>query len=157
MSKQSQRRLKTGNRRRMPVRRTSHNHHYMALSHQQVGYMIMVQKQIRENWIKSIASISPLYMLLCAYFIAKSNPERFGNTDLIFCGLLCVNLSNFVYHLYMLTSCYCLDYLMHDITPEEEAGHVGFIPQNNVHFASWSDKECYQNTGFNKCKLEQIF
>ena len=27
----------------------------------------------------------------------------------------------------------------------------------NVYFASWSDKECYQDTGFNKCKLEQIF
>ena len=75
MSKQPQRRLKTGNRRRLPVRRTSHNRSYMALSHQQAGYMIMVQKQIRGNWIKSIASLSPLYMSLCAYFIAKSNPK----------------------------------------------------------------------------------
>jgi hypothetical protein len=83
-------------------------------------------------------------MSLCAYFIAKSNPELFpafgGNTELIFGGLLCVNLSNFVYHLNMFISCYCLDYLLHDITTEEEAGHVGFIPRNNVHFASWPDK-----------------
>lgn len=88
MSKQPQRWLKTGNRRRMPVRRTSHNCRFMALSHQQVGYMIMVQKQIRGNWIKSIASLSPLHMSPCAYFIAKSNPEHFpdfvGTTELIF-------------------------------------------------------------------------
>jgi hypothetical protein len=71
MSKQPQRRLKTCNRRRLSVRRTSHNRRYMALSHQQVGYMITVKKQIRGNWIKSIASLSPLYMSLCAYFIAK--------------------------------------------------------------------------------------
>jgi len=70
---------------------------------------------------------------------------------------LCVNLSIFFYHLNLFISCYCLDYLLHDITPEEEAEHVGFIPRNNVHFSILSDKECSQNTGFNKFKLEQIF
>jgi hypothetical protein len=94
MSKQPQRRLKTGNRRRLPVRRTSHNRRYMALSHQQVGYMIMVQKQLRGNLIKSLASLAPLYMSICAYFIAKNNPELFpvfvGHTEIIFRGLLCI-------------------------------------------------------------------
>jgi len=37
-----------------------------------------------------------------------------------------------VYHLRRFTSCYHLDYLLCDITPEEEVGHVGFIPRNNV-------------------------
>jgi hypothetical protein len=161
MSKQPQRRLKTGNRRRLPVRRTSHNRRYMALSHQQVGYMIMVQKQLRGNLIKSLASLAPLYMSICAYFIAKKNLELFpvfvGHTEIIFRGLLCMNVSNFFYHLNKFISCYRLDYLLHDITPEEEAMHVGFTQRKNIDFECWSDQECYQNTGFNKCKLERIF
>jgi hypothetical protein len=44
-----------------------------------------------------------------------------------------------------------------NLTQEEETRHVGYTPRKYVDFASWSDQDCYQNTGFNKCKLEQIF
>ena len=88
MTKQPHRRLTTDIRRRLPVRRTSHNRRHMALSHQPVGVMMMIQKQICWNWIKFIASLSPLYMSLCTYFIAKTNPELFipafaGNAEVI--------------------------------------------------------------------------
>jgi hypothetical protein len=49
MTKQPHRRLTTGNQRRLPVERTSHNHCHMALSHQQVGLMMMIQKQMCGN------------------------------------------------------------------------------------------------------------
>ena len=40
-----------------------------------------------------------------------------------------MNVANFVYHLRAFILCYHLDYLLHDITPEEEAMHVGFTPR----------------------------
>ncbi len=161
MPKQPNRRLVTGNRRRLPVRRMSHNRRHMALSHEQVGFMMMLQQQILGNWFLFITSISPLHLSACAYMFAKSNPELFlnvaGNVDLIFTGLAGVNMANFVYHISQFYSCYHLDYLLHDITPQEEASHVGFVPRNNIRLLSWSDQECYQKTGFNKCKLYRIY
>jgi hypothetical protein len=50
MPKQPNRRFVTGNRRRLPVRRMSHNRRHMALSHEQVGFMMMLQQQILGNW-----------------------------------------------------------------------------------------------------------
>ena len=148
MPKQPNRRLVTGNRRRLPVRRMSHNRRHMALSHEQVGFMMMLQQQILGNWFLFITSISPLHLSACAYMFAKSNPELFlnvaGNVDLIFTGLAGVNMANFVYHISQFYSCYHLDYLLHDITPQEEASYVGFVPRNNIRLLSWSDQECNQ-------------
>ena len=59
----------------------------MELSHQQVGFMMMIQTQICGYWIKFIASISLLCMSLCTYFIAKTNPELAGNAELFFVDL----------------------------------------------------------------------
>ena len=101
---QPNRRFVTGNQRRLRVRRMSHNRCHMALSHEQVGFMMMLQQQILGNLFLFITSISPLHLSACAYMFAKSNPELFlnvaGNVDLIFTGLAGVNVAN----LFMLPS-----------------------------------------------------
>jgi hypothetical protein len=74
-----------------------------------------------------------------------------------FAGLAGVAVANSMYHFSQFISCYRLVYQLHDITPEEEKEHIPFQPKKNITPHTWSDQECYNKTGFNKCKLERIY
>jgi len=107
-----------------------------------------------------MASLFPLYITLGMYSLAASNPILFhgvGNQETTFAGLAGVAVANSMYHFSQFISCYRLDYQLHDITPEEEDEHIPFQPKKNITLDTWSDQECYNKTGFNKCKLVRIY
>ena len=160
MPKLPRRRIATGNRRRLPVRRTSNNRRHMALSHQQIGFMMALQCQMANHGYHFMASLFPLYITLGMYSLVASNPILFhaiGNQETTFAGLAGVAVANSMYHFSQFISCYCLDYQLHDITPQEEEELMPFQPKKNISLYTWSDQECYNKTGFNKCKLERIY
>jgi len=101
MPKLPRRRISTGNRRILPVRRTSHNRCHMALSHQQVGFMMALQRQMANHGYQFIASLFPLYVTLRMYSLAASNSVMFhavGNQEMTFVGLAGVAVANSMYH-----------------------------------------------------------
>ena len=53
--------------------------------------------------------------------------------------------------------CQYLDYVLHDIPPEEEEATIIFKLCQNVVFESWSDWDCYHYTNFHKEQLAGYF
>jgi hypothetical protein len=50
-----------------------------------------------------------------------------------------------------------MDHLLFDITPEEEALDLEFMPCQHIRFQSWDDQKCLNYTSFRKHELLEIY
>jgi hypothetical protein len=84
----------------------------MALSHQQVGFMMALQHQMANRGYHFMASLFPLYITLGMYSLVASNPIVFhgvGIQERAFAGLAGIAVANSMYHFSQFISCYSLD------------------------------------------------
>lgn len=160
MPKRSAVRALTGNRRRRPLRNTSQNRRTTGLSHEQVGFMMRLHQRMTVHLFRLVMSIFPLYAMIGAHAFVSTNPQLFPQDQHVqarFAGITCAGIANVMFHFSQYWTCYRLDYLLHDISPEEEEDLVAFKPSKNVRFSTWTDQDCYEETGFNKHKLKRIY
>jgi hypothetical protein len=117
------------------MRRTSQNRRAFAfgLSNKEIGFMMVLHRQLEFHRFHLVFSLFPLYALLGAYSII-TNPQLFPpHLHAQFAGHLSACIGYTAFHLQMYTHCYNLDYALHDITPEEEQEHEPFRPSSNKH------------------------
>ena len=162
MPKRPALRAATGNRRRRAKRGTSLNRRTMGLSHKQVGFMIMLHQKMTQHLFGLVVSIIPLYFLIGAHTLLAAYPQLFPHgqdayLQLRFARMTCISIVNTMFHYSQYVDCYRLDYLLYDITPDEEEEHVGYRPSREIRFHSWTNQECYENTGFTKVQLFRIY
>jgi len=155
MARAPSRRARTGNRHRGRKRYQSRNHRHMHLSHAQVCFMSILQRQALYEGMTAFASILAMPQLIFLYAYVRDTIGDDLSNGLVM-ALLGVNLGTFVRAVNNFNLCQRFDYILHDIPPEEE-GALFVPPRRNIRFETWSDQECYDKTNFGKEQLRRIY
>jgi hypothetical protein len=127
----------------------------MALSHMQVGFRQSLQIKCFYEGSSAMIQLVKISQLLFAYLIVLNNYND-NATEALVASLLHVNIAQVLQYFRNFTSLQILDYLHHDILPDEEVT-VSVPPRQNIRFNSWTDFDCYENTCFRKDQLRRIY
>ena len=148
-------RTRTGHRRRGAKRNHSRDRRIMHLSHAQVGFMSSLQQRCYMEGSNALIYVffTTKLLLACAYAMGAESDYI---TEQIVIAIVHVRMIKLVIHISRFDLCQYLDYVLHDIPPEEEAA-MTIKPRQNIVFESWSDWDCYHYTNFHKEQLARIF
>lgn len=155
MARAPSRRRRTNNRRRGALRNQNRHHRHLHLSHAQVSFRNVLQRESLYQGSVAYTCILTVPMLLPFYAYAR---ETVGDDLLqgLVMTLLGINLATFTRAVNNFNVCQRFDYILHDIPPEEEA--AVFVPPNqDIRFESWSDQECREKTNFGIGQLRRIY
>ena len=127
----------------------------MHLSHAQVGFMSSLQQRCYLEGSNDLiyVFITTQLLLACAYAMGAESDYM---TDQLIMAIVHVTMIKLMIHISRFDLCQYLDYVLHDIPPEEEAA-MTFKPRQNIVFESRSDWDCYHYTNFHKEQLATIF
>jgi hypothetical protein len=96
----------------------------------------------------------PQLIFLYQYIQNGAGEEALGTLVI---ALMHLNIQAFSQHIDNFNLLQRFDYILHDITPEEEAAIATLLDRQDISFGDWGDQECYSNTNFTKQQLNRIY
>jgi hypothetical protein len=96
----------------------------------------------------------PQLIFLYQYIQNGAGEEALGTLVI---ALMHLNIQAFAQHIDNFNLLQRFDYILHDITPEEEAAIATLLDRQDISFGDWGDQECYSNTNFTKQQLNRIY
>ena len=147
---------RTGHLRCGAKRNHNRDRRIMHLSHAQVGFMSALQHRCYLEGSNALIHVFIITQLLLAYVYTMEDDGDNMNEPLIM-ALLHTSIAKLRRFVSNFNLCQNLDYVLHDIPPEEEEATIIYKPRQNVVFESWSDWDCYHYTNFHKEQLARIF
>ena len=158
MPKVAKRRQATGCIRRDAKHKKSSYSRAMHLSHAEVRFRNFLQTCMALHCKTALSALRTLPALIVIYALIRNDViDSVPNAEVAIQSLIHIQGVRYILNHNRMARCLRLDYIYHDIPPEEEAQQRIRMPRQNIRFSSWTDQECYDFTSFRKDQLIQIY
>ena len=156
MGKQQRRRPLTGLVRRDVKRRVNSNRRCMSLSGLSARFRTRLHRGLVESGSAS-SSAMIVFMPMCVMYALLLRSSLVVQATAVL-PLLCAQYMQYARASSLFISLFRLDHELHDIPEDEENNHNPHpLPRQDIRFDSWTNQQCYANTGFTKVQLIRIY
>ena len=134
----------------------------MWLSHAEVGNCAMLQKAWLQNLFDTHPAAQELHQFLIAKILISQNIIQLSDdakyiVNMIIHVVLLLKGHDFERCVSKSIFWFWLDHLLHDISPQEEAIPLTYMPCRLIQLSDWNNATCEYLTSFNNNELREIF